>query len=91
LETLVLRHQEKAIGTAFLITHDKALAHDIVQEAFLQAYRRIGQFDETRSFEPYFLCSVVNDSLNAVKATSSVGTPDNVSRTPQPILQTQKS
>jgi RNA polymerase sigma-70 factor, ECF subfamily len=70
LETLVLRYQEKAIRTAFLITHDEALAHDIVQEAFLQMYRRIGQFDETRPFEPYFLRSVVNASLNAVKATA---------------------
>lgn len=65
LETLVVRYQEKAIRTAFLITHDEALTHDVVQEAFLQAYRRIGQFDETRSFKPYFLCSIVNASLNA--------------------------
>jgi len=70
LETLVLRYQEKAIRTAFLITHDEPLAHDVVQEAFLQVYRRIGQFDETRPFEPYFLRSVVNASLNAVKATT---------------------
>jgi RNA polymerase sigma-70 factor (ECF subfamily) len=58
LETLVLRYQEKAIRTAFLITHDEPLAHDVVQEAYL------------RPFEPYFLRSVVNASLNAVKATA---------------------
>jgi RNA polymerase sigma factor (sigma-70 family) len=81
LETLVLRYQEKAIRTVFLITHDEPLAHDIVQEAFLQVFRRIGQFDETRPFEPYFLRSVVNASLNAVKATAKqISLDDNLSQ-----------
>ena len=70
LETLVLRYQEKAIRIAFLITHDEPLANDVVQATFLQVYRRIEQFDETCAFEPYFLRSVVNASLNAVKATA---------------------
>ncbi|MCX6056491.1 MAG: hypothetical protein NTZ74_16580 [Chloroflexi bacterium] len=90
LEIFVLRHQKRTIGTAFLITHDKAHAHDIVQEAVLQAYCRNGQFDETRSFEPYFLWGVVNASLNAAKATSIVRIPWTRCRTSQPILQTQK-
>src|SRR3954447_23317865 len=67
LEFLVRRYQTQAVGTAYLISRDPALAEDIVQGAFLRAYERIGQFDPTRSFGPWFLRSVVND---AVKATA---------------------
>jgi len=70
LETLVLRYQEKAIRTAFLITQDEPLAQDVVQETFIQMYRHIGQFDEACAFEPYFLRSVVNACLNALKTSA---------------------
>lgn len=70
LEVLVLRYEKKAIRTAYFITHDETLARDIVQDVFLQTYRAIGGFDETRSFEPYLLQCVVNASLNVVKKTA---------------------
>jgi RNA polymerase sigma-70 factor (ECF subfamily) len=38
-----------------------------VQEAFLQVYQHIDQFDETRSFRPWFLRIVVNSALKTVK------------------------
>jgi len=65
LEALVRRYQVRAVRTAYLITHDRALAEDIVQAAFLRAYERIGQFDAGRSFGPWFLRSVVNDAVKA--------------------------
>src|SRR5689334_22359819 len=67
LESLVLRHQEKAGRVAFLITRDEALAQDAVQETFIRIYRRIRQFDETRPFEPYLMRSVVNAALNMMR------------------------
>lgn len=67
LEMLVNRYQVKAVPTAFLVTHDNALAEDIVQETFIHLYQRIQRFDETRSFEPYLMRSVVNAALNAVR------------------------
>src|SRR3954447_3720450 len=67
LETLVRLYQVRAVRVAYLITRDAALADDIMQTAFLRAYERIGQFDATRSFGPWFLRGVVND---AVKATA---------------------
>jgi RNA polymerase sigma-70 factor (ECF subfamily) len=67
LEALVCRYQVQAVRTAYLITHDRALAEDIVQSAFLRAYERIAQFDSGRPFGPWFLRSVVHD---AVKATA---------------------
>jgi RNA polymerase sigma-70 factor, ECF subfamily len=72
LEALVLRYQLKAGRVAFLVTHDEALAQDVVQETFISIYRRIGQFDETRPFEPYFMRSVVNAALNATRGRKSL-------------------
>jgi RNA polymerase sigma-70 factor (ECF subfamily) len=65
LEALVHRYQLRAIRTAYLIVRDRALAEDLVQAAFLRAYDRIGQFDLSRPFGPWFLRSVVNDAVKA--------------------------
>jgi RNA polymerase sigma-70 factor, ECF subfamily len=67
LSVLVKQYQVKAIRVACLITRDKAMAEDIVQNAFIKVYQRIDQFDAQRPFEPWFLRSVVNASLQAVK------------------------
>ena len=67
LEALVTRYQVRAARAAFFITHDEALAEDIVQETFIRLYQRIRQFDETRPFEPYLMRSVVHAALNAIR------------------------
>ena len=67
LETLVARHQSKAVRAAFLITHDETLAEDVVQDTFVRIYHRIRQFDPSRPFEPYLLRSVVNAALNVAQ------------------------
>lgn len=63
LEALVRRYQVQAVRAAYLITRDRGLAEELVQEAFLRAYERITQFDETQSFGPWFLRIVVNDAV----------------------------
>lgn len=70
MEILVARYQSKAVRTAFLITHDEALAEDIVQDTFLRIYHRIRHFDSSRPFEPYLLRSVVNAALNVAQKTN---------------------
>lgn len=67
LEILVHRYQVRAVRAAFLVTHDVALAEDIVQETFIRLYQRIRHFDERRSLGPYLMRSVVNAALNAVR------------------------
>jgi RNA polymerase sigma-70 factor (ECF subfamily) len=67
LECLIARYQQKALRTAFLITHDEPLAEDVVQDAFVRFYQRAKYFDEKRPFEPYFLRSVVNAALNCIE------------------------
>ncbi len=70
LEMLMQRYQVKATRTAFLVTHDEAIAQDVVQETFTRIYQRIHRFDEALPFEPYLMRSVINASLNAVRANS---------------------
>ncbi|HTX92684.1 MAG TPA: sigma-70 family RNA polymerase sigma factor [Anaerolineales bacterium] len=70
LEFLVNLHQGKAVRTAYLITRDPALAEDVVQEAFLQAYRSIRHFDPTRPFGPWFMRSVVHAAVKAARGNS---------------------
>jgi RNA polymerase sigma-70 factor (ECF subfamily) len=65
LEVLVTRYQQPALHAAYLVLQDEALAEDVVQETFVKLFRRIRSFDETRSFEPYLLRSVVNAALTA--------------------------
>jgi RNA polymerase sigma-70 factor (ECF subfamily) len=67
LETLISRYQVKAVRTAYLVTHDEAVAEDVVQEAFVHIYQKIHRFDESRPFEAYLMRSVINGALNAVR------------------------
>ncbi len=67
LETLVQAYQVRAVHTAVLITHERQLAEDVVQDAYLQAYRKIAQFDERRPFGPWFLKIVINAARKAAQ------------------------
>ena len=70
LEFLVDRHQLKAVRIAYLITRDPGLAEDVVQDAFIRAYRSIRGFDEGLPFEPWFLRSVVNASVRLMQRSA---------------------
>ena len=70
LEFLVKCYQVKAVRTAYLITRDLGLAEDVVQDSFIQAYRGIRGFDTTRSFEPWFMRSVVNASVKLMQRSA---------------------
>jgi RNA polymerase sigma-70 factor (ECF subfamily) len=67
LEVLVHCYQVKAVYSAYLIVHDQHLAEDIVQAAFLRAIDKIAQFDDRRSFGPWFMRSVVNAAIDTAK------------------------
>jgi RNA polymerase sigma-70 factor (ECF subfamily) len=67
LETLVSRYQARAVHAAYLIVHDRPLAEDVVQMAFVKVAERIHQFDEQRPFSPWFFRIVVNDALKLAR------------------------
>jgi RNA polymerase sigma-70 factor (ECF subfamily) len=76
LATLVELHQRKALRVAALITRDAALAEDVVSEAFLLAFRRIGSFDPNRPFGPWFQRVVANEALKTVQRRGRERTAD---------------
>lgn len=65
LSILVQNYQVKAVHSAFLITRDQEVAEDVVQDAYLQVYRKIAQFDENRPFNPWFMRIVINAAKKA--------------------------
>ena len=67
LESLVQRYQAQAVQAAYLIVHERALAEDVAQSAFVKVAERIHQFDEERPFAPWFFRIVMNDALKVAK------------------------
>ena len=65
LAVLVERYEVQAVRAAFLITHDRTTAEDVAQNAFLRAFQRIDQFDDSRPFAAWFMRSVVNAAIQA--------------------------
>ena len=65
LEELVDLYGVRAVRAAYLVCHDRPLAEEIAQAAFLKVYERIEQYDAGRPFAPWFLRSVVNDARKA--------------------------
>lgn len=69
---VVRAYQVRALRAAYLVTRDRGMAEDVVQVAFLRAYQRIGQFDATRPFGPWFLRSVVNAAVQAASQRARI-------------------
>jgi RNA polymerase sigma-70 factor (ECF subfamily) len=67
LVVLVRLYEVEAVRTAFLVTHDRALAEDVVQSVFLQVAERIEQYDKGRPFAPWLMRSVVNAAIQAAR------------------------
>ncbi len=67
LTVLVQTHQVKAVHAALLIVRDQGTAEEIVQEAFVQAVRKIDQFDDRRPFGPWFIRSVIHAALKTAE------------------------
>jgi len=70
LEFLVYQFQLKAVRIAYLITRDPGTAEDVVQDCFIQVYRSIRRFDESRPFEPWLMRSVVNASVKQLQRSA---------------------
>ena len=62
---LVQRYQRQAIGHATAILGNRDDAQDAVQEAFVDAYRSLKSFDESRAFYPWFYVLLRNRCYKA--------------------------
>ena len=77
-DLLVRRHLPRARLIAKRLMQDPDDADDLVQDAFLRALERIGTFDPSRSFEPWFTRLLVN--LGRDQHRKQLVRPDRVSR-----------
>jgi RNA polymerase sigma-70 factor (ECF subfamily) len=64
---LVERHAQSVFRLAFRITRNEQDAEDLVQEAFLRAYRHIAAFDGRASFLTWIYRIAANASLDVVR------------------------
>ncbi len=60
---LVERYKDVLFGTAVLMTGNRAVSEEIVQEALLSAWRGIGGFKSGRPFKPWVVRILVNEVL----------------------------
>ena len=68
-EILVERHQKKMINLAFRMTGDYEEACDLVQEAFLAAFRAIKKFRGEARFSSWLYGIVLNRTRTRMKQT----------------------
>ena len=62
---LVHRYQGRAIAHARVLTGNDADAADAAQNAFLDAFRHLGRFDDTREFYPWLYVLLRNRCIKA--------------------------
>jgi RNA polymerase sigma-70 factor (ECF subfamily) len=65
---LVERHSRRLFHLAFRMTGNEQDAEDVVQESFLRAYRRLGQFDERASFGTWLYRIAANCSIDVMRS-----------------------
>jgi RNA polymerase sigma-70 factor (ECF subfamily) len=65
---LVERHSRVVFRLAFRMTGNRQDAEDVVQEAFLRAYRQLGRFDERAGFGTWLYRISTNCALDTIRA-----------------------
>lgn len=60
-------HRKKALGTAYLISNQKGIAEDIVQESFIECYRKIKNIKDPEAFEAWLYKILVRTGWRMVK------------------------
>jgi RNA polymerase sigma-70 factor (ECF subfamily) len=66
-ETLVRRHQKMMLNIAYRMVGNYEEACEIVQDAFVSAYRKIKDFEERSAFSTWLSAIVINLSRNRIK------------------------
>ncbi len=67
------RYGASSFGMALKICNNRALAEDVVQEAFLSIWQRAGRFDSERgSVAAYLFAAVHNKAVDAVRHEESL-------------------
>jgi RNA polymerase sigma-70 factor, ECF subfamily len=65
-DALVLKHQHKVIKLVMRYVRDPATAEDVAQEAFIKAYRALGQFRGDSAFYTWLYRIAINTAKNTL-------------------------
>src|SRR6476660_2784995 len=68
---LVERHSTRAFRLAYRMTGNEQDAEDVVQEAFLRAYKQLGRFESRANFGTWLYRIVANCSVDLMRAKQS--------------------
>lgn len=60
-------HRKKALGTAYLISNQKGIAEDIVQETFIECFKKIKNIKDPQAFEAWLYKILVRTGWRMVK------------------------
>jgi RNA polymerase sigma-70 factor (ECF subfamily) len=66
-QEIVRRYQRPVFNLVYRVVHDRAVAEDVAQEAFLKAFRRLSTFDRHRRFSSWMLRIANNAAIDAVR------------------------
>jgi RNA polymerase sigma-70 factor (ECF subfamily) len=66
-DTLVLRHQQRALNVAYQLLRNREDAMEVAQDAFVRAYRSIGEFRGDAAFSTWLHRIVVNLARNKLR------------------------
>ena len=78
LEYLYEEYSTQALRTAYLITSDRYMAEDILQDAFIQCYRYIGSLKDNSSFKPWFYRILTRLAFREIKKTKKLLPVENI-------------
>lgn len=67
LDDLFKLYSSQALKTAYLITNDRYIAEDVVQETFIQCYRSIRALKNNKAFKPWFYKILTRLSYREIK------------------------
>jgi RNA polymerase sigma-70 factor (ECF subfamily) len=70
-EQLVKRYDRRLLSIAQHIVHNREDAQDAVQEAFLNVFRKLTQFQESSQFSTWLIRTTVNESLMKLRKQRS--------------------
>jgi RNA polymerase sigma-70 factor (ECF subfamily) len=85
---LFVRYHRRAFGLAYGVVHNRDLAQDVVQEAFLKAHRHLDGFEGQSSFYTWLYRIVMNvaiDHLRKQARSPVVDYDDGVAREDEPM------
>ena len=62
---IVERYENVVMGTIYLMTRDRAVSEELVQETFVRAWKGIATFRLGQPLKPWLVRVAVNQALNA--------------------------